>query len=57
MYLQQKYELVQLFDLKGRKILEAKHEDVLNVSGLPKGMYLFKLKQGNNLLVKKLVKE
>jgi hypothetical protein len=57
MYLQQKYELVQLFDLKGRKILEAKHEDILNVSGLQKGMYLVKLKQGNKLVAKKLIKE
>jgi len=57
LYLDQKYELVQLFDMKGRKILEAKHEDILNVSVLPKGMYLIKLKKGDNFIVKKLVRE
>lgn len=57
LYLDRKYEQVQLFDMKGRKILEAKHEDILNVSVLPKGMYLIKLKKGDNYIVKKLVRE
>lgn len=57
LYLDRNYELVQLFDMKGRKILEAKHEDILNVSLLPKGMYLIKLKKGDNFIVKKLVRE
>lgn len=57
LYLKQKYELTQLFDLKGRKILEAKHEDVINVSELLKGMYLIKLKKGNAFIVKKLIVE
>jgi len=54
LYLNQKYEVSQIFDLKGRKILEAKHENVINVSELLKGMYLIKLKKGNDLNVKKL---
>jgi hypothetical protein len=56
-HLDRKYELVQLFDMKGRKILEAKHEDLLNVSDLQKGMYIIKLKKGNDFIVKKLIKQ
>jgi hypothetical protein len=55
LYFKNKYQMVELYDLNGHKILESKQSDILNISELQKGIYIIKLKMGNEFLVSKLI--
>ena len=57
LYLKKKYDQVQLYDMNGRKVLEWKHEVILDISGLHKGMYFIKLRTGNDINVQKVIIE
>ncbi len=55
LFLKKKYEIIQLFDINGRKVLESKQVEILDVSGLHKGIYFIKLMTGNAFVVRKLI--
>jgi hypothetical protein len=47
-------------DLSGRKVKDgilAKNRNVINISDLPKGLYLVKIISGKKLIVKKFLKK
>ncbi len=56
-YLKEKFETIQLFNTKGQIILEAKQEDVLNISKFQSGVYFIKLKTDNGIIFQKLIIE
>jgi hypothetical protein len=55
LYLGRKYEMLELVTINGQKILESRQVDMIDISALHEGMYLVKLKAGNDVIVRKLI--
>lgn len=55
LYFQGNYTKIQLLDMNGRIILEAKQNRTLDVSNLHKGTYIARVFQGKKILIKKLI--
>lgn len=52
-----KIDVVELFDLLGKKILTISNENTIDVSKLSKGIYLLKVYSGSRIGTKKLIKK
>ena len=55
LYLSRKYEVVQIFNLNGRKVLESKQAEIVNISALPEGIYFIMAQRGNRSKIQKLI--
>lgn len=55
LYFQGNYTKIQLLDMNGRIILEAKQNRTLDVSNLHKGTYIARVFQGKKIRIKKLI--
>ena len=48
---------IEVYDISGAKILSAEGNQVVDVSTLPKGIYLVKVIQNSQQIIKRIIKE
>jgi hypothetical protein len=51
------YSQFEIFDLLGKLVLKGNSENQINASSLTKGVYVLKLKDGENTINQKFIKE
>ncbi len=56
-YFRKNCELAELYDMNGRKILESRQTNIIDISNLNKGIYIIRMMDSGNLTITKFIKD